>query len=331
MLDEFPITLVPRVLFLGMQGNFSASSLTALLESGVDVCAVIVPASPLPGIDPFPIRRLEPPTRRSFLPLLHTVPSIVHIAWERHIPVWEVHRLRHAQAHAILHMYEADIFCVACFSQLIPPAILSLPRLGCLNVHPALLPANRGPVPLFWTFREGDEYTGVTIHMMEEKMDSGAILAQERVAVVDGIRYEQLEAECAQLGGVLLTRTVWDLFKGTAQPIPQDETKSSYHSFPTKTDLSVYTHAWSAHHLYNFIRGVGVWEGPIELHFANENVFAYDAIAYHLHELDQSLELPTASNEFIVPCRDGHVRVLIMEEGEAGLQRYCQEMFVSDK
>jgi methionyl-tRNA formyltransferase len=165
-------------------------------------------------------------------------------------------------------------------------------------------------VPLFWTFREGHTCTGATVHFMEEKMDRGAILAQESVAVPDGIRYEQLEAECAQLGGLLLARAAWDLFKGSAQPMPQDEMKSSYHTFPTQADFIVYPYEWGARHLYNFMCGISAWEEPVELQLASEHIFAHGAISYDLHEPDQLPE-PAAVGT-IVPCRDGHVRVLVI-------------------
>ena len=311
MLDELSATQVPRVLFFGMQGNFSTPSLVALLESGIDVSAVIVPATPLPGVKPPSIRRLEPPTRRPILPLVHTAPSILHIAWERRIPVWEVHSLKHAQTLSILGSYEPDLLCVACFSLLIPASVLSLPRLGCLNVHPALLPANRGPVPLFWTFREGDEYTGVTIHLMEGRMDSGAIVAQERFMVPDGIRYEQLETWCARHGGMLLARAIWQMFQGDAQLITQDEAKSSYHTFPTDADLVVTPQEWSARHLYNFIRGVATWSGPVALHLPSGPVFASDAVSYSLSKQGQTVEAPMMSDELVVPCKDGRVCILL--------------------
>ncbi len=309
-LRKSPSVQAPRVLFFGMTGNFSSPALITLLESGVTVDAVIVPASPLPGSEPFAIRCLERPTRRPILPLAHTISSILHIAWERQIPVWEVSNLKDAQTLSILRSYEPDILCVACFSLLIPSSALALPRLGCLNVHPGLLPANRGPVPLFWTFREWDEYAGVTIHLMEEKMDSGAILEQEKFAVPQGIRYEQLESECARLGGVLLTRAVWGIFKGNAQPVPQDETKSSYHSFPTEADLVVIPQKWNARHLYNFIHGVAAWSGSIELRIADKHVLVHDAISYLLEEAGQRVEDSIVSGELIVSCRDGYVRVL---------------------
>src|SRR5690348_14835886 len=130
-----------RVLFLGMEGMFSFPSLAALLASGVEICAVIVPASPGPDRLPPPIQQKEAPrVRRSMLPLvnssLHT--SVVQLAWQKHLAVWEVSRLTHAETINILAAYQPDMICVACFSLLIPQSILALPRLGCLNVHPSL-------------------------------------------------------------------------------------------------------------------------------------------------------------------------------------------------
>ncbi len=237
----------PRVLFFGMQGDFSTPSLHALLASDIDVCAVVVPISPIPGVKQPAIQRREQPHGvRSSLPLLSLHPSIVEMAWKQHIPVWEVRRLSDITVHETLASYEPDILCVACFSQRVPRSIIDLPRLGCLNVHPSLLPANRGPVPLFWTFRNGEQTTGVTIHFLDETMDTGDILAQERIEVPDGTGYAQLETQCAVIGGALLANVVQNLYKGNITRTVQDATKSSYYSFPTEKDFI-------SQHVYNFI------------------------------------------------------------------------------
>src|SRR5215471_6713061 len=174
----------PRAIFLGMPGNFSHPPLRALLEAGIEVCAVVVPAPLSPMQDLPAIRRREQPQEsRSVLPVLESplYNSILQLAWERQIPVWEVHRLSDPETINVLVAYQPDVICVACFSQRIPRTVLDIPRLGCLNVHPSLLPANRGPEPLFWTFREGSQHTGLTIHLMDEGMDTGPIVAQEVV------------------------------------------------------------------------------------------------------------------------------------------------------
>src|SRR5579884_1196009 len=242
MSNAVSLAKAPRVLFFGMQGNFSYPPLQALLDSGIEVCAVIIPTTQTPGIELPAIRKHEQPRgARTMLPLLHSSlhTSILQLASQHNIAVWEVHRLLNPQTISILADYQADIICVACYPQRIPRAILNLPRLGCLNVHPSLLPANRGPVPLFWAFREGCQQTGVTIHFMDEGIDTGDILAQEPIDVTSGISYTQLELQCAALGGKLLARSVWDIYKGIAAPVPQDEARSSYHPFPSEEDFVV--------------------------------------------------------------------------------------------
>src|SRR5690348_11506725 len=219
----------PRALFLGMGGNFSPPSLLSLLESGVEVCAVVLPARDRHAGQPA-LRLLEKPAQaRPLLPVLQSSlhNSITTIAWKRGIPVWEVASISAPETINLFSRYQPDIMCVACFSLYIPRAILDIPRLGCLNVHPSLLPANRGSDPLFWTFHDGQRETGVTIHKMDEGLDTGTIVAQEKIAVHDGITYAQLEAECAALGGKLLAQSLWQLYHGTATLARQDESKSS--------------------------------------------------------------------------------------------------------
>jgi methionyl-tRNA formyltransferase len=315
MSNVVPARSAPRVLFFGMQGQFSSPSLAALLEQGIEVCSVVVPATPVPGMKLPAIQPLAAPRpARSLLPLVHTSlhPSIVQTARTRQIPVWEVSRLAHAETVSTLAAYQPDMICVACFSLLIPSAILKLPCLGCLNVHPSLLPANRGPMPLFWTFREGRATTGVTIHLMDEGMDSGDMLAQETIAVPDGISYDQLEMQCATQGGKLLARTVWDLYEGRAVRTVQDEAKSSYHSFPTDDDYVVQADAWDARHVYNFICAMASSGAPIELYAGDAVFWAQSAISYS-HKAIQSFEgaYHQEGRELVVRCKVGQVRVLI--------------------
>ncbi len=305
----------PHILFLGMQGNFSYPPLQALLKAGIQVCAVVIPADQgITGDLPAIRRREQPQISRSMLPVLQSTvhTSILHLAWERHIPVWEVHRLSDPETISVLAAYQPDIICVACFSKRIPRAILDIPRLGCLNMHPSLLPTNRGPEPLFWTFREGSQQTGVTIHLMDEGMDSGPIVAQEVVEVPDGISYAQLEAQCAKLGGKLLARSVWDLYNSVAVPVSQDETKSSYHAFPSDDDFVVPVAEWSARHVYNFICGVASWGTPIILQVGDKTVHVKKAISYSHRGIDRSdgEVYRQHGEEFWIKCKQGSVLVI---------------------
>ena len=304
----------PRIIFLGMQGNFSYPPLHAVLEAGIEVGAVVVPAAQSVVQHEAIRRREQPQAFRSPLTVLESSlhASILPLAWERHIPLWEVQRLSDPETIATLAGYQPDMICVACFSMRIPRAMLDIARLGCLNVHPSLLPANRGPEPLFWTFREGDRRTGVTIHRMDEGMDTGPIVAQEEVEVPDGISYAQLETQCAMLGGRLLARSVWDLSNGLALPVAQDETKSSYHGFPTDDDFVVPVAEWSARRVYNFICGVASWGTPVTLHVGNQQIPVKDAISYsHESRGDRGSDVVDGQlgGEIWVRCKEGAVRV----------------------
>jgi methionyl-tRNA formyltransferase len=308
----------PRVLFFGMEGVFSVPVLQILLEQQFDICALILPISPLAAKIASPIQRREPPlTRRTQLPLLSAHPSLLQLAHSHHIPVWEIQHLSHPQTFSTLSAYQPDILCVACFSQRIPDALFSLPRLAALNVHPSLLPANRGPVPLFWTFRDGDSLTGVTIHALESTLDTGDIFAQTSFPVPDGISYNQLETLAAQQGGTLLAQTIARLSSGDALRTPQDPAKSSYHSFPNPEDFIVQAELWPARHVYNFIQGVGRWGGPALIHTGPYSFSTTHALSYSTSLAGEKPE-PSTDPIFYqdglawIRCLDGWVQLSII-------------------
>jgi methionyl-tRNA formyltransferase len=180
-----------RVLFVGTAGVFSATALRGLLAGGVAVCGVVVYA----GEQEPPIRRV-PPERRSPLPLLNPYlsESSAQIAWEREIPLFALSKPGAAATLAALGELRPDLACVACFPRRIPPPLLALPPLGFLNIHPALLPAHRGPAPLFWTLRAGERRSGVTLHLMDTGLDTGPIVAQAPIELPDGISGPQADA-----------------------------------------------------------------------------------------------------------------------------------------
>ena len=272
----------PRALFLGMSGNFSPPPLLSLLESGVEICAVVLPARGHHAGQPA-LRPLEKPAQaRPLLPVLQSSlhNSIINIAWKRDIPVWEVASLSAPETINLFSQFQPDIICVACFSLYIPRTILNIPHLGCLNVHPSLLPANRGPDPLFWTLHDGHRETGVTIHRMDEGLDTGPIIAQEKITIPDGITYTQLESECASPGGRLLAQSLWQLYHGTATLTPQDESKSSYLPMPAEKDYMVVAAEWEARRVYNFIRGVASRGQPVTLIVGDESIQAMNATSY---------------------------------------------------
>jgi methionyl-tRNA formyltransferase len=268
------------VIFFGTTGAFSAPPLTALLRAGYDVRAVILSALDQAQ----PIRRVpvaKATTRGRALPLLatHGDQNIVALATERDIPVWEVGDLRATETHETLAGYAPDALCVACFARKLPASLLSLPRLGALNVHPSLLPDNRGPDPLFWTFWRGDEATGVTIHLMDERLDTGPILTQQGEPIPDGMTEAALEARLARLGGELLDRSLDALADGSAHPQPQDERQATSFPWPSAEDYVV-TPNWSARRAHRFLTAIAQRSESARIVLDGATFVIHEALGY---------------------------------------------------
>jgi methionyl-tRNA formyltransferase len=272
---------VLRLIFLGMSGVFSRLSLEKLLQMAeVEVQAVLIPAESSNG--PASLRRIQPhrpaPTE---LPLLnpHLNPTIVHLAWAHNIPVWAVGSLAHVDILALWREVQPDLGIVVCFSQRVPPTLLQLPRYGCLNLHPSLLPAYRGPAPLFWLARQGETQAGVTLHFLAESLDSGDIVAQTRFAWPEGSSETALDHRCALAGADLLEAALAQLEQaGTLPRHPQPEQGVSYQPWPTQPDFCVPT-TWSARRAFNFLRfGEQTW--PLWVDTGSQQVFIRTVVAY---------------------------------------------------
>ena len=130
-----------------------------------------------------------------------------------------------------LYNPEWDFFLVASYGKLLPKKILSLPRRGCLNIHPSLLPKFRGPSPYVSAILADERETGVSLMLMEETMDTGPILAQARIAIdeTDWPPSGLLLSQMLFTEGVnLLAEVLPAWLKGTLEPLPQDESKATY-------------------------------------------------------------------------------------------------------
>jgi methionyl-tRNA formyltransferase len=252
-----------RALFFGMGGVFSRRTLEALLEAGADVRAAVTPAQPglALGDADAPFIRLEQPARRASrhaLPLVGTTRpprSLRDLAADADAPLLSVARLADPATLAALEAFAPDAICVACFTRRLPPALLALPRLVCLNAHPSLLPDNRGPDPLFWTFHAGATETGVTIHLMDVGLDTGPILTQARVTIGEGESEAALELRLATLAGAAMVEALAGARSGALTPRPQDNARATAHPWPSADDYSIPA-SWSARRAYTFACGV---------------------------------------------------------------------------
>jgi len=135
------------------------------------------------------------------------------------LPVAEPARLR--DAFAELAAAGADVFAVASYGKIVPQSILELPRLGALNVHPSLLPRYRGATPLQSQLRDGVSDGGVTLIAMDAGMDTGDVIAQERIPIGLQETYGELHDRYAQAGAAMLAAACRELAAGPLRRFPQ--------------------------------------------------------------------------------------------------------------
>lgn len=146
------------------------------------------------------------------------------------------------------------------YGLIIPKEILDVPKFGSINIHPSLLPKYRGPSPIQTALINGDKKTGVTIMLMDEKMDHGPILAQKTVSVGPDDTYPQLSQKLAKEAQILLLNTLTEWIKGQITPKPQAEAEVTFcHIF--KRDDGLIDFKKTAVEIYNQFRGLTPWPG----------------------------------------------------------------------
>ena len=253
-----------RALFWGMPGEFSFLVLEGLLKAGINFCGLVISAA-VDGGGMNPIIRLEPDPPHSQLPMNrpYLQRSITQLAWQNQVPVFEVRDLSSPAIGSELAALDADLAIVACFPRRIPEHILAIPSHGFINLHPSLLPEFRGPFPLFWFFRSGQQHTGISVHYMDAGLDTGDIALQQELSLPYGISGPQADALFATYGVSLLQTAYYRISSGTLSRKPQRRGGSRY-SRPSAQDFHIPT-SWSARRAYNFICGTAEWRQPYRI------------------------------------------------------------------
>lgn len=231
-----------RLVFMGTP-DFASASLEALLRSNDSVVGIVTQPDRPKGrgqtLTPSPVKLLAQGAQIPLLqPLKMKDPEFLHALAE----------------------WKPDMIAVAAFGRILPPAILSLPPRGCINVHGSLLPKYRGAAPIQWAIINGETETGITTMLMDEGMDTGAILLQEAIPITTHETSGTLAPQLAELGGKLLVETIARLKAGTLVPQPQDTSRATLAPLLKKEDGAI---DWTlpAMALANRVRGLSPWPG----------------------------------------------------------------------
>lgn len=144
------------------------------------------------------------------------------------LKVVQPEKLKDPAAFAELAAFKPDIIVVAAFGQLLPKAVLELPRLGCLNVHPSLLPRFRGASPVAAAILAGDAFSGVSIMLLDAGMDTGPVFSRAQIAVADSDTTASLGAKLSLIGAALLGEVMAAWGRGEIKPRPQPDAGATY-------------------------------------------------------------------------------------------------------
>ncbi len=193
-------------------------------------------------------------------------PPIKTVALLRHLPVFQPERIRKDPAFLeTLQQLAPDLIVVVAFGQILPPSVLSIPRLGCVNLHASLLPAYRGAAPIQWSIIRGETTTGVTTMLMDVGMDTGPILLKQETPIAPDETAVSVAKRLAQIGAPLLLETLDRLSAGTLLPVPQ-ENESATAAPPLSKEDGLVRWGDAAREIFNRWRGTLPWPGTTTFH-----------------------------------------------------------------
>jgi len=231
-----------RVVYMGTP-VFAVAPLDALVRSGVPVVAVYTQPDRAAG------------RGRTF-----AAPPVKAAAEKWGLPVRQPSTLKSPAELEALAELKADVAVVAAFGRIFTEAILEVPRLGFLNVHPSLLPRYRGVSPVPASILNGDAFTGVTIMRLDKGVDTGPIVAQASVGITDWDTTGTLTEKLSRIGGQVLLDVLPCWVDGRIDSSPQDEALASYTRKVKKTD-GVIDWTVSAVQLSRRVRAYQPWPG----------------------------------------------------------------------
>jgi methionyl-tRNA formyltransferase len=232
-----------RIIFMGTAELSCASLETLAADKAFSVAAVVTQPDKPKGRD----LKLQPSPVKS-------------LALKLNLPVLQPMRARDEKFISKLRALKPDLIVVVAYGQILPPAILNLPRHGCLNVHTSLLPKYRGAAPIQQAIADGETETGVTVMKMDAGLDTGPIVSQRHIPILPEDNSATLHDRLARLGAELLAQTIPDFVTGKIQPLPQPAGGVSHAHKIKKEDGHI---DWSlpAKTIWNRLRAFTPWPG----------------------------------------------------------------------
>ncbi|MGH8744606.1 MAG: methionyl-tRNA formyltransferase [Burkholderiales bacterium] len=210
-----------KLVFAGTP-EFAAQALEQMLRSGLSPALVLT--------------RPDRPAGRG---LKATASAVKELALRRGLELLQPHTLKETATLEKLKQVAPEVMVVAAYGLILPKTILELPHFGCINIHASLLPKWRGAAPIQRALLAGDAVTGITIMQMDEGLDTGPVLLQQRLQITDDDTGQTLHDKLARLGGECIVRTLQSLERGELRPQRQPQAGASYATKVEKAEAEI--------------------------------------------------------------------------------------------
>lgn len=248
-----------KIIFMGTP-DFAVGALEAILAAGHEVTCVVTQPD-------------RPKGRGKEIQF----PPVKTCAVKHGLTVFQPAKIKAPEAVEELKKYEAELFVVAAFGQILSSEILHMPKYGCINIHASLLPKYRGAAPIQWAILNGESETGVTIMQMNEGLDTGDMLAKTVVPICRDDTGDSLHDKLMEAGARLAVETIPLIAQGRLKPEKQNDEASCYAKMLRKS-LGKIDWNQDAAALERLVRGLNSWPGAYT-QFRNKNLKIWEAAA----------------------------------------------------
>ena len=291
-----------RIVFIGT-GEIGVPTLRALLNSGHEVVGIVTQPDKPVGRE----QRIEPPPIKKAVIAAGRLPGA---------PIFQPARIKDPQVIENLRGLSPDVIVVIAYGQILPPDVLELPRLACLNLHASLLPRWRGAAPIQAAIAAGDRETGITAMYMDEGLDTGDVLLQRSLTILPNDTGGSLHDRLAQIAPEALLDSLRLVASGSAPRIAQDNALAT-HAPKLKREHGLIDWSESAAAIERKIRAYNPWPGAF-MKLDNQKLTIFSASVIDLN--GKPGEVLRSDNDLIIATGRGALSLAEVQlEGKRGM------------
>jgi len=285
-----------KIVYFGSAGSLSLVPFNALLKSPHEIQALVV-YDPRLADSRFNVMQTGSPG------------SVQAVAYKSDIPVIRLCN-EFTSIEKQLKALQPDVIVTSCFNRKLPESLLAVPKIASINIHPSLLPAYRGPAPVFWQLRDNVETSGISLHLMSKNFDAGAVIAQERVGLEKIVHYSELIRVLAHAGAKLLLASLENIVSVINESKAQEENESSYQSLPALEDYSI-PMEWDARRIVRFME---ITQGMTAYYPITIKGKSYKLLHISSYDFNESINFSDDGIIVCFNCSKGYICAEILTE-----------------